>query len=106
MQSIKILTKSFPDLPSKKRQAYLSTDHLTEEAKEDIFKQRNRENAALTRKRLRIYADFLDKTIAQLTAILNGEEEYVPDETPLPKRPPPRRRRRRNRTRKVEEGPI
>lgn len=45
-----------------------------------------RDNAALTRKRQRIYAEFLDKAIDGLTELLAAERESVADlpvESPL-----------------------
>lgn len=75
---MKIITKDFPELPSKKRVTYINSAVLSDQAKDEIMRKRNRDNAALTRKRQRIYANFLDKTIEDLTQLLDGVAGAVP----------------------------
>ena len=73
--AVKVLTRSFPELPSKKRAPFTGVSALTDVEREQRHKERNRENAALTRKRLKIYAEFMDKAIEELTLILSGKKE-------------------------------
>ena len=73
--AVKVLTRNFPELPSKKRIPYSNIATLSDNEKEEVHKKRNRENAALTRKRLKIYSKFLDKAIEELTLILSGKKE-------------------------------
>jgi hypothetical protein len=54
--------------------------NISDDQKDEIMKKRNRENAALTRKRQRIYAEFLDKAIEELEQVLSGEKDFVIDE--------------------------
>ena len=72
--AVKVLTRNFPELPSKKRIPYSNIATLSDTEKEEVHKKRNRENAALTRKRLKIYSKFLDKAIEELTLILSGKK--------------------------------
>jgi hypothetical protein len=49
---------------------------MTDEDKAKVLKKRNRDNAALTRKRQKIYADFLDKAIEELTMLLTQDKDF------------------------------
>ena len=100
--AVKVLTRSFPELPSKKRVPNPNAEMSSLADKGQDLKRRNRENAALTRKRLKIYAEFMDKAIEELTLVLSGKKEVdiekllsAPETRPAEERPRKKRIRAR-----------
>ena len=57
-------------LPSKARGKYQKRKLLTDEQKSKILRARNRDNARRTRKRKKLYVNFIDKALKALEAAL------------------------------------
>ena len=63
-------------LPSKARGKYQKRKLLTEEQKAKILRARNRDNARRTRKRKKLYVNFIDKALKALEAALGVSSSF------------------------------
>lgn len=64
--------KHYLGLPSKARGKYQKRKLLSEEQKAKILRARNRDNARRTRKRKKLYVNFIDKALKALETALGG----------------------------------
>ena len=67
--AVHLLCPNLPGLPTKLRGKYQKRTALTDEEKESIMRQRNRENACRTRKRKQLYHAFIVSALADLLGL-------------------------------------